>query len=228
MQVNRDSVGKRRADHLEQPQLESRESIHPYREPRRLHMERREFLIRLASAVTAAPAALSLAGCGGDDDNGTGSAQYPTSPPSNTPTSPAANTPTSSPANTPTSPPGNTPTSPPGATATPPATRTATSGVPTASPTASPTPSPTPTTGLSDFTVTSSVVGAHSHTIVVRAADLAAGTGVTYTSSIAFGHIHTVTLTPQIIGDLNAGGTETVTSDPDSTGHSHDWVITEP
>jgi len=45
---------------------------------------------------------------------------------------------------------------------------------------------------------------------------------------MAFGHIHTVTLTPQIISDLNAGGTETVTSDPDNTGHSHDWVIAEP
>jgi hypothetical protein len=178
-------------------------------------MERRQFLIRLAVVVAGAPAAWSLSGCGDDGNNELGSGPTPTSPPGDTPTSPPAATATSPPA---------TATSPPPATATPPATRTATSRASTATPTAS----PTPTTGLSDFSVTSSVVGAHSHDITIRAADLAAGTGVTYTSTAAFGHVHTVTLTSQIISDLNAGGTETVISNPDNTGHSHDWVITEP
>jgi hypothetical protein len=68
----------------------------------------------------------------------------------------------------------------------------------------------------------------HAHDITIKAADLEAGNGVTYTSSAVSEHSHTVTLTPEIISDLNAGGTLTVSSNPDATGHTHEWAIREP
>jgi len=79
-----------------------------------------------------------------------------------------------------------------------------------------------------DFTVTSSVNDAHTHDITVKAADLAAGVSVTYTSTNAGGHTHTVTLTPAIINDINSGKGDTVSANPDATGHSHGWLIKKP
>jgi predicted small lipoprotein YifL len=89
-------------------------------------------------------------------------------------------------------------------------------------------PQATPSAG--DFTVTSTAVNGHTHDITVKAADLAAGTGVTYTSTVggSIPHTHTVTLTPAIINDINAGKTDNVSSNPDSTGHTHDWPIKKP
>ena len=121
-------------------------------------MERREFLIRAGLALFAAPAALSIAACGG----GGGGAPAPAA--------------------------------------------------------------------AGDFTVTSTSVNSHTHDITVKAADLAAGVSVTYTSSVggAIPHTHTVTLTPVIINDINAGKTDNVSSNPDATAHSHDWAIKKP
>ena len=87
----------------------------------------------------------------------------------------------------------------------------------------------TPAAG-GDFTVTSTIEGGHTHDITVKAADLAAGTGVTYTSTVGGGipHTHTVTLTAAIINDINAGKTDTVSSNPDATAHGHDWPIKKP
>ena len=79
-----------------------------------------------------------------------------------------------------------------------------------------------------DFTVTSSVNDAHTHDITVKAADLAAGVSVTYTSTNAGGHVHTVTLTPAIINDINSGKGDTVSANPDATGHGHGWLIKKP
>jgi ABC-type glycerol-3-phosphate transport system substrate-binding protein len=79
-----------------------------------------------------------------------------------------------------------------------------------------------------DFTVTSSVNDAHTHEITVKAADLAAGVSVTYTSTNAGGHTHTVTLTPAIINDINSGKGDVVSANPDTTGHSHGWLIKKP
>jgi hypothetical protein len=79
-----------------------------------------------------------------------------------------------------------------------------------------------------DFSVTSSVNDAHTHDITVKAADLAAGVSVTYTSTNAGGHTHTVTLSPAIINDVNSGKGDIVTANPDATGHSHGWLIKKP
>lgn len=68
----------------------------------------------------------------------------------------------------------------------------------------------------------------HAHDITIKAADLDAGNLVTYTSSVVCEHSHTVTLTPEIISDLNAGGTSTVSSNADATGHTHEWMLREP
>jgi len=65
----------------------------------------------------------------------------------------------------------------------------------------------------------------HAHDITIKVADLEAGSGVTYTSNVACDHSHTVTLTPEIIRELNVGGTLTVSSNPDATGHAHEWTI---
>ena len=123
-------------------------------------MERREFLIRAGVALIAAPAALSIAACGGGGGGGGAPA-------------PAA---------------------------------------------------------AGDFTVTSTSVNGHTHDITVKAADLAAGVSVTYTSSVggAIPHTHTVTLTPAIINDINGGKTDNVSSNPDATAHGHDWAIKKP
>jgi hypothetical protein len=64
----------------------------------------------------------------------------------------------------------------------------------------------------------------HGHTITVAAADLAAGTGGTYTST--GDHTHDVTLTAQDMTDLLADCTVTVSST--AGGHDHTWVITLP
>src|SRR5690242_3942118 len=89
------------------------------------------------------------------------------------------------------------------------------------------TPSPAAT---GDFTVTSTVAFGHTHDITVKAADLAAGLKVTYTSTVAGAtpHTHTVTLTPAVITDINGGKSDTVNNDPDTTSHGHDWVIKKP
>jgi hypothetical protein len=81
-----------------------------------------------------------------------------------------------------------------------------------------------------DFTVTSTSVNGHTHDITVRAADLAAGVSVTYTSTVggAIPHTHTVTLTPGTINDINAGKIDNVSSNPDATAHGHDWPIKKP
>ncbi len=91
------------------------------------------------------------------------------------------------------------------------------------------TPAPAPA-AAGDFTVTSTLNNGHTHDITVRAADLAAGASITYTSTVggAIPHSHTVTLTPANINDINTGKTDNVSSNPDATGHSHDWAIKKP
>ncbi|MCO4745856.1 MAG: hypothetical protein KC912_13765 [Proteobacteria bacterium] len=64
----------------------------------------------------------------------------------------------------------------------------------------------------------------HGHVITVSAADLATGTGGTYTST--GDHTHDVTLTAQDMTDLLANCTVTVSST--AGGHEHTWVITLP
>jgi len=88
---------------------------------------------------------------------------------------------------------------------------------------------PTPASA-GDFTVTSTSVNSHTHNITVKAADLAAGVSVTYTSTSggAIPHTHTVTLTPGIINDINAGKSDSVSSNADATAHTHDFVIKKP
>jgi hypothetical protein len=84
-----------------------------------------------------------------------------------------------------------------------------------------------PATG---FDVQSSVAGAHTHSVTVLLADLTAqpSAGVTYQSTTNSNHFHKITLTQQQLATINGGGTVTVTSIPDATGHSHDWTITKP
>jgi hypothetical protein len=79
-----------------------------------------------------------------------------------------------------------------------------------------------------DFVVTSSIVNGHSHDINIKGVDLFVGLGAVYASTTAAGHTHTVTLSSGTISDLNARRTSTVTTNPDSTGHRHDFVITKP
>lgn len=80
-----------------------------------------------------------------------------------------------------------------------------------------------------DFVVTS-VGGTHTHSITVKAADLTAGVQVVYTSSSAGStpHTHTVTITPAQIADINAGKTDTISTNADSTGHGHDFPVKKP
>jgi len=68
----------------------------------------------------------------------------------------------------------------------------------------------------------------HAHDITIKAADLDAGNGVTYTSSVVCEHSHTVTLTPEIIRGLNGGRTLPVVSNPDASGHAHEWTMRVP
>jgi hypothetical protein len=81
-----------------------------------------------------------------------------------------------------------------------------------------------------DFAVTSTSVNGHTHDITVKATDLAAGTGVTYTSTVggSIPHTHAVTLTAAIIKDINEGKTDNVSSNADATAHTHDWPIKKP
>lgn len=80
-----------------------------------------------------------------------------------------------------------------------------------------------------DFVVTSTSNNAHTHDITVRAADLLAGVQVTYnsTSTGAPSHIHTVTITPAQINDINSGKSDSIGSSID-LGHGHDFVIKKP
>ncbi|HXE97258.1 MAG TPA: hypothetical protein VN642_12675 [Dongiaceae bacterium] len=93
--------------------------------------------------------------------------------------------------------------------------------------------SSTPAAALAngDFIVTSvtSSLTTHTHTITVKAADLAAGVQVVYTTSSAgtTPHTHTVTITPAQITSINAGNAVTVISSTDFT-HSHDFDIKKP
>ncbi len=81
-----------------------------------------------------------------------------------------------------------------------------------------------------DFTVTSTPDNTgHQHAITVRAADLAAGVQVTYTSTATGStiHTHTVTLTPAQINDINGGKTDSISSSID-LGHAHDFPVKKP
>ncbi|MGE5809441.1 MAG: hypothetical protein ACM32I_09970 [Nitrospirota bacterium] len=86
--------------------------------------------------------------------------------------------------------------------------------------------SPTPANG---FSVQSSVTNNHTHNVTILFADLQAQPtgGVTYTSDGAT-HFHKIQLTQQQLADINNGGTDSVTSIPDNTGHSHEWTIKKP
>lgn len=81
-----------------------------------------------------------------------------------------------------------------------------------------------------DFTITSTPDNTgHQHAITVRAADLAAGVQVTYTSTATGStiHTHTVTLTPAQINDINGGKTDSISSSID-LGHAHDFPVKKP
>lgn len=80
-----------------------------------------------------------------------------------------------------------------------------------------------------DFVVPSTSVNSHTHNITVRAADLAAGVQVVYTSTFAGStpHTHTVTITPAQITDINGGKTDAITSSTD-LNHNHEFVIKKP
>jgi hypothetical protein len=84
-----------------------------------------------------------------------------------------------------------------------------------------------PSISAGDFTVTSSTVALHTHTITVKASDLTAGIQVVYSSTTSSGHTHTVTITAAEINDLNSGKTDTISSSTDS-GHAHDFSIKKP
>ena len=80
-----------------------------------------------------------------------------------------------------------------------------------------------------DFTITSTPDNTgHQHTITVKAADLAAGATVTYTTSLDFAHTHTVTITAAQFNDVNEGRTDNIGTNPDNTGHTHDFPVKKP
>ena len=80
---------------------------------------------------------------------------------------------------------------------------------------------------VSDVSVTSTVVNAHSHTINVSASDQLHPADTTYTTSNSMGHTHTLTLTASQLVSIGSGGTVTVTSSMSTvTGnHTHDFTF---
>jgi hypothetical protein len=80
------------------------------------------------------------------------------------------------------------------------------------------------------FDVTSSSTG-HTHAVRVLNSDITnpPGNGVQYTSTNVNSHVHTLTLSQAQLTDINNGNTVgPITSDADSTGHSHTWTIRKP
>lgn len=88
----------------------------------------------------------------------------------------------------------------------------------------------TPASAPGDFTVTSTVVNSHSHTITVNTADLAAGVNKTYTTSTdgAIPHSHTLTITAADFNDINQIGSDTIGTNQDATLHTHDFLVKKP
>jgi hypothetical protein len=84
-----------------------------------------------------------------------------------------------------------------------------------------------PSSMVSDVSVTSTVVNAHSHTLNVSASDQLHPADTTYTTSNSMGHTHTLTLTASQLSSIAAGGTVTVTSSTSTvTGnHTHDFTF---
>lgn len=84
-----------------------------------------------------------------------------------------------------------------------------------------------PSTQGTTFTIVSSVVFDHAHTVTILFTDLTNPTspGITYQSDGS--HVHQITLTQQQLTDINNGGTITVTSTV-VNNHTHDWTIKKP
>jgi len=64
----------------------------------------------------------------------------------------------------------------------------------------------------------------HSHQITVVCSDLS-GSGVTYTSTVADAHSHTVTLSAGDLATVAGGGTATITT---TDLHTHTWAVSKP
>jgi len=89
-----------------------------------------------------------------------------------------------------------------------------------------------PAASAGDFPITSTTTNAvtfHTHSITIKAADLTAGVDKTYTTSTdgAIAHSHTLTITRAQFNDINAGGTDNITSSIDA-GHSHEFPVKKP
>ena len=75
---------------------------------------------------------------------------------------------------------------------------------------------------------TSTVEDGHSHDVCVPASDLGSTSRVAllYTTSSNEGHAHQITLSPEQLETLTAGGVVEVTTTVES-GHVHDFTLTE-
>ena len=85
------------------------------------------------------------------------------------------------------------------------------------------------TAATGDFSVVSTTnATGHQHSIAVKASDLTAGVQVTYTTTTTLSHSHTVTITPAQINDIKGGNSDNITTNFDTNGHNHDFLIKKP
>jgi hypothetical protein len=87
-------------------------------------------------------------------------------------------------------------------------------------------PASAPAASNGDLTFTS-VAGSHTHVLTIKAADLTSAVPLNYTTSSAGSpsHTHTVTITAAQFNDINGGKPDTIGTNPDATGHSHDFDV---
>ena len=95
-----------------------------------------------------------------------------------------------------------------------------------------PNPGPNTSGGCDGIDATSTVVDAHDHMVCVLTSDLTnpPAAGVTYTSTNASGHTHSVTLTHDQLAAVEAGTEVTVTSSVavdtyNGQSHTHEFMV---
>jgi hypothetical protein len=90
----------------------------------------------------------------------------------------------------------------------------------------------TTTTTAAGFTVTSSVSNAHTHNVTILFADLTAqpAAGVSYLTDGGTGtpHVHTLAISQAQLNDINAGKTDSISTQVDGTGHTHQFTLVKP